>query len=279
MEQIIAEYNSQFPNVSLTEKEKNDLILECCHYSTCYCHIDEVCTKFQKHSHGENAAPKEKRFVSNAVGVNVVDEERHTFVAPNITSLMENMLAYNLKKGYFANRKIVFLVDGATNISNNIDHLFKFREIPGTKNKLELDVFMDWYHLHKKVYELLSMAWVSGPKNKEIREEIHKKMFWYLWNNKPSEACKYLQNLPSEYIKNRYKLNDVIDYITRKQKYMTNYGLRKKLNLPISSNPVERANRELCSERQKRNGTSWSEYGSLGMCQIALMENAAKKVA
>ena len=29
-----------------------------------------------------------------------------------------------------------------------------------------------------------------------------------------------------------------------------------KLKLPISSNPVERANQELCSERQKRNVTS-----------------------
>ena len=279
LEQTIAEYNSLYPNVILSEKEKNDLILECCHHSTSYCHVDEVCVKYQKHTHGENAVPREKRFVNNAVGVNVVDEERHLFVAPDITSLMENMLAYNLQNDNFANRRIVFLVDGATNIFKNIDNLFKFRAIPGANNKLEIEVILDWYHLHKKVYELLSMAWVSGPKNKEIREKIHKNLFWYLWNNQPLKACEYLRNLPSEYIKNQYKLKEVIDYITRKQKYMTHYGLRKKLNLPISSNPVERANRKLCSERQKKNGSSWSDYGSFGMCQVALIKNDDNKVA
>ena len=69
------------------------------------------------------------------------------------------------------------------------------------------------------------------------------------------------------------------DYITRKQKYMTHYGLRKKFNLRISSNPVERDNLKLCSDRQKKNGSSWSDYGSFGMCQVSLIKNDYNKVA
>ena len=192
---------------------------------------------------------------------------------------MENMLAFSLKTKILEDREIIFLADGAKNINNCIKSLFKFREDYNIGHSKGYSIYLDWYHLRKKTIELLSMAWINGPKNKEIRDKIHQDLFWYLWNNQPLEACEYLRKLPPEYIKNQYKLKEVIDYITRKQKYMTHYGLRKNFNLPISSNPVERANRKLYSDRQKKNGSSWSDYGSFGMCQVALIKNDYNKVA
>jgi hypothetical protein len=42
------------------------------------------------------------------------------------------------------------------------------------------------------------------------------------------------------------------------------YALRKKLGLRVSSNPVEKANDLLASNKQKHQGMSWSADGSKG---------------
>jgi len=53
----------------------------------------------------------------------------------------------------------------------------------------------------------------------------------------------------------------LITYLHRNQACIPCYALRKKLGLRISSNPVEKANDLVVSNRQKHNGMSWSADG------------------
>ena len=90
---------------------------------------------------------------------------------------MENMLAFSLKTKILEDREIIFLDDGAKNINNCIKSLFKFREDYNIGHSKGYSIYLDWYHLRKKTIELLSMAWINGPKNKEIRDKIHQDLF------------------------------------------------------------------------------------------------------
>ena len=47
------------------------------------------------------------------------------------------------------------------------------------------------------------------------------------------------------------------------------YAIRKQLGLRNSSNPVEKANDQLVSARQKHQGMSWSEEGSLALAALS----------
>ena len=189
---------------------------------------------------------------------------------------MENMLAFSLETKILEDREIIFLADGAKNIHNCINSLFNFREDYKTGHSKGYSIYLDWYHLRKKTIELLSMAWISGPNNKNTRDDIRKNVLGYLWNGDHFEANKYLNELPSNVIKNKKRLQDTIEYIDRKKTVITNYNLRHSLNLTISSNKVERENQKLCSKRQKKIGASWSYNGSLGMCQIAVIKENEK---
>ena len=85
-------------------------------------------------------------------------------------------------------------------------------------------------------------------------------------------AVEYLRTLDEDLIKDRGKLEVLINYIARSRPYIPCYEIRKKLGLRNSSNIGEKMNDLLVSERQKHNGMSWSKDGSVALASVAVIK-------
>ena len=152
--------------------------------------------------------------------------------------------------------QLVFFVDGARDINNAISNMF---------GKLNFKVVLDWYHLEKKCLEQLSMA-LKGSK---IRNEFMDKLRPALWFGNVDKAIQLLRGTEPEKIKNQAVIDKLIEYLERVQNHIPCYALRKELGLRNSSNTVEKSNDILVAKRQKRNGMSWSEDGSIAFASVA----------
>ena len=73
---------------------------------------------------------------------------------------------------------------------------------------------LDWYHLEKRMTELLSMA-LKGSKDK--RHEIRKYLAGILWAGNISDAIDYLYSLDEAFIKNAQKLDEAVEYLKGKK--------------------------------------------------------------
>jgi len=152
-------------------------------------------------------------------------------------------------------KQLVFFVDGARNINNAIASLF---------HKLNFKVILDWYHLNKKCREQLSLA----LKGRKIRNDLLDKLCPLLWFGSVDYAIALLREVNPHMIKNQIVIDKLIEYLERVRNFIPCYALRKELGLRNSSNLVEKANDTIVAKRQKRNGMSWSDYGSVAFASV-----------
>ena len=103
---------------------------------------------------------------------------------------------------------------------------------------------------------------------KQIKNQILTALLVWLWLGKVDQAIGLLGDLKADHIKNAMQRDALITYLSRNHDCIPCYALRKKLGLRISSNPVEKANDLLVSERQKHNGMSWSADGSTSLATL-----------
>jgi hypothetical protein len=137
-----------------------------------------------------------------------------------------------------------------------------------------LSLILDWYHLKKKCKSLLSMA----MKGAEIRNTVLDNLTPLLWHGLVDQAVIYLKGLPESEIKNDEARLNLITYLTRNRPMIPVYAVRKKLGLRNSSNRGEKANDLIVAERQKHNGMSWSQSGSVSLASVtALKKNKEYK--
>ena len=177
-------------------------------------------------------------------------------VARDYFVLMRVVLAF-LLNNKLCHKILYFYVDGERSITNAITGIFSWHP--------RIRLIMDWYHLQHKCAELLS----SALKGRKIRNEHLKQVTYFLWYGCAEKAIEYLNNLSSEHIKNQKALGALTTYLDNHRKKIPCYALRKQLGLCNSSNRVEKANDILVSHRQKRNGMSWSEQGSLSLAALS----------
>lgn len=131
-------------------------------------------------------------------------------------------------------------------------------------------MILDWYHLCKKLGELLSMA-LNG---KEARNESLEKLERMLWGGNVEGAIAYLMEIDGKLVKAPDRLNSAIVYLRKHQGEIPCYALRAGLGLRNSSQAVESANFALVANRQKIGGMSWSNDGSEALSLIrTLYEN------
>ncbi len=84
--------------------------------------------------------------------------------------------------------------------------------------------------------------------------------------------------IPATDVKNGKAITRLIGYLERNRKWMPCYAMRSKLDLPNSSNPVERCNNLVTAKRQKHHGMSWSENGSYALTSLnAITANNATR--
>ena len=153
-------------------------------------------------------------------------------------------------------KQIVIFADGAREINNTVAKMLHFANYK---------VILDWYHLEKKCKEQLSMA-LRGSK---IRNEFLDELLPCLWFGNVRGAIKLLTVIDPKKVRNFDIINYLVGYLERVHDTIPCYAIRKQLGLRNSSNRGEKANDMIVSNRQKHNGMSWSNDGSLTFATVA----------
>lgn len=242
--------------------KRNDLVAatESSPENTVYISIDDVGVQRQKDKRTDGCV-KEKKRVENTVIHVEANGMKHIITAIGMHNAFTLLMAFLISNELLRSHHIVFFSDGAQNIRSCIETFFSFRA--------PVVHMLDWYHLEKRMKELLSMA-VKG--NKEAKVTIRNAIGSRLWAGNVDEAIDYLESIPEKSIKNQQRLDEAIDYLKRRRPHIPCYALRSLLGYRNSSNPAEKANDRVVAVRQKHNGMSWSSAGSSSLALITALE-------
>lgn len=234
------------------EEVKIEFVPEECVYVS----IDDVGVTHQKNSRKEGSV-RDYKYVENTVAHIQYGNETYILEGIGMRNVFKSALAFLLRNNLLS-RELVFMTDGAQNLKNNIQSVFRFH--PYT-------IILDWFHLKKRCQEWLSMA-IRG---KDRRNAMLEKLLRYLWVGDVAGATEFLLSIDAADIKSRKWLDNLIGYFEKKEDAITCYALRAKLGLRNSSNPVEKANDLVVAQRQKHNGMAWSPDGSAALAALQMI--------
>jgi hypothetical protein len=160
----------------------------------------------------------------------------------NIETALSCWICYNYQHKKLP---IVAITDGAKSIRLRLWRVFGGQVV----------IILDWYHLNKKLRELLSMiAW--GRKDKE---NILKVVMPLLWEGKTEQCIAHLQTLKP---RNQDKLDELTEYLAKHRHEIINYKNRKEIGKTIGSGRAEKGVDLVVAQRQKNKPIAWSEAGS-----------------
>lgn len=225
-----------------------------------YVSIDDVGVKHQKDTRKDGGS-KDGKVVENTVIHIQSAEGEYVITDVGMDKAFRLLMAFLFSNHLLENRSLYIFSDGAANIRKSVEAYFK--------GLCPYVLMLDWYHLEKKMTELLSMA-LKGPK--DIRHEIRKTLGQKLWAGNFDDAMVYIKSIESKYIKNKLRLDEAINYLERKKQYACCYALRKELGYRNSSSPAEKTNDIVVAYRQKHNGMSWSYDGSGSLASVTALE-------
>lgn len=230
-------------------------------YNNCvYICIDDVGVKHQKESRKDKEKNSGKVYVQTT-DINIEYQgKKYSIANVGMSEAFRRLIAYLLKNDLIANKKLIFLTDGAQDIRKSIETFFPFLNA-------DKAIILDWFHLRKHCYETMSMA-IKGKK--DYKHKIQAEFNRLIWIGEIDQSIEYLEKIDKEHIKNPFKLKETIEYLRRKKPYVRCYALRAELGLPNSSNPVEKDNDLNVAARQKHNGMSWSNKGSGSLSKITV---------
>ncbi len=149
---------------------------------------------------------------------------------------------------------LVAITDGARSIRLFFERVFG----------LVIVLILDWYHLEKKVWELMRMI----ARNTAEKETHCRALLAWLWQGNVDEALNYLRTSVSP--RHQKKHHELITYLTKHQTEIINYQARQEAGKPIGSGRMEKGVDQVIGRRQKDKGMSWSVVGSkaLGILKI-----------
>jgi hypothetical protein len=217
--------------------------------------IDDVCVKRQSETRPKDETEEQPKRVNNTVIHVQYNDSKSLLNAKSIPAAIKLLIGL-LLNSHLLSKQLVFFTDGARDIHSWITKLFPFANYK---------IILDWYHLSKKCREQLSMI-LYGSK---ARNAFLDKLLPCLWFGNVNGAIKLLNELAPKQVRNQDLLKKLIEYLQRVSDYIPNYALRKELKLRNSSNLGEKANDLLVAARQKHNGMSWSNSGSLALVAIS----------
>ena len=130
-----------------------------------------------------------------------------------------------------------------------------------------LTLFLDWFHLRKKVCEIASML-VS---TKEARTALKKQLLKPLFHGSVIEAQETRAALP---VRNAPMHRKLMTYLSRHSGEIIDYARRAQAGKTIGSGRMEKGVDQVIGMRQKDSGMSWSKRGSYALGLItACREN------
>ena len=277
-----AKHDANIPEELREDIELNPVGYECQTHAVCIS-VDGVLAKKQREkrertsSEGETAGTskrgphrlskkeKTKKRVDNKTATISSGKQYYTFVAESYVAIFAYLIAFILHNT-LQNHRMCFFVDGERALSNTIKAWFAWHP--------SVVVILDWYHLQNKCGERLSMA-LKGRKLRNEHLEALKRLLWY---GATAKAIAYLKQLPSSAIKSQLHLDKLCAYLEKRSDMIPCYAVRKEIGLRNSSTDVEKANDLLVSARQKHQGMSWSQTGSLALAALtAVVKNGHQK--
>ena len=130
-------------------------------------------------------------------------------------------------------------------------------------------VILDWFHLGKKVKQLMSMI-ARTAADRETHLEL---IFGQLWRGRTDAVVTYLRTQVNS--KNPEKLSELIGYLQKHQSEIIDYQRRQQAGKTIGSGRIEKCCDQVIGHRQKNKGMSWSPVGSrsLGILKVAELNN------
>lgn len=224
--------------------------------------IDDVGAKEQKphRSVGEvrQREPGQRPTVQTTVAHIETHEGRYAISGRGVGAVLQMVVAYLVTNGLLRGRVVVFL-DGQRSLHAAVKLALAA--------KARLQVILDWYHLEKKCKEELSRA-LTG---RVIRNQVLKEVTHWLWLGLVDEALARLRQIEPSRIKEAAVLEALIASLERNRQIIPCYAVRKELGLRNSSNVGEKYNDLIVSERQKKNGMSWSQDGSGALAALTTL--------
>ncbi len=221
--------------------------------------VDDVGAKKQKESgRSKYSGHKQKgtrQFVKNTVMHIQNTKNSYIINTPSILRNLKWLIAFLLNNNLVNRGVLVFFVDGADDLRSGIQKLFGW---------INYKIVLDWYHLKKKCEQRLSLS-IRGTINRNM---VLDEVLTYLWIGKVDAAVGYLRTLNIEIVKDADHIEKLIAYFDRNWSYIPCYALRKCLRLRNSSNRGEKSNHLVVSDRQKKNGMSWSKDGSVALATV-----------
>ena len=151
---------------------------------------------------------------------------------------------------------LVAITDGAKTIRLRLLEIFG----------VAVTVILDWYHLGKKLRELISMI----ARNKVEKSTHLRELFQHLWHGQVEEALKYLHNWVQP--RNGEKLAELVGYLEKHRTEIIDYERRKQAGRTIGSGRVEKGVDQVIGHRQKQKGTSWRPKGSKALAILKILE-------
>ena len=158
---------------------------------------------------------------------------------------------------------IVAITDGAQVIRQHLFSVFG----------VMLIIILDWYHLGKKVRDLMSMI----ARNKDEKNLHLKFIFYHLWRGEVYTVMDYLEKKVQP--KNQEKHRELISYLNKHRDEIIDYRRRKKAGKMIGSGCMEKSCDQVVGHRQKKKGMSWREAGSrsLGILRVTELNHQWKR--
>jgi hypothetical protein len=151
---------------------------------------------------------------------------------------------------------LVAITDGAKSIRHRLFTMFGGTVI----------VILDWYHLGKKLREMMSMIAL----NKSEKAQHLKFLVSQLWHGDTAAALEYLKHQVTP--RNQDKWQELIGYLEKHDSEIINYERRSRAGKTIGSGRMEKGVDLTIGKRQKNKGMSWSRLGSKALSLLKAAE-------
>jgi hypothetical protein len=175
------------------------------------------------------------------------------------TVALEDVVRAKIAEEYGATHQplnIVAITDGAKAIRGRLVAIFG----------MAITLILDWYHLGKKVTELMSMI-ASNKQEKELHLQC---IFRHLWRGHVTEVVEYLNTQVRA--RNHERLQELIGYLEKHRREIIDYERRQQAGKSIGSGRMEKAVDQVIGSRQKKKGMSWSQKGSKALAILKTVE-------
>lgn len=187
-------------------------------------------------------------------------DRSYVITATSMFRAFKLLLCFLLENGLKEGVRLLIFSDGASNIRKAVERYLGF---------YPYCLYLDWYHLQKRMREMVSSAFRG---TRDQKRAILANVKVRLWAGNVDDTLDYLSGRDEKDIRNRKVFEEMKEYLDkRKRPFIYPYALRKELHAPNASSQAEKANDLIVAQRQKHNGMSWSYPGSGALAVVTAL--------